>query len=226
VALDACSDYRRNESMLLPVDELLEGLIPLPSGGNRVSQEVELRYRFAKAAAKGKEPATALEEFLDYPPAAQVACANRLQLDWGIALKRWDGEEVASALSVLRARLAKRPPLFNVRSLRRMIDRMLQPSGLIVVAPGLDEEQIADLRETFGRLHFRRFQRATAWRTSLFKGLITSTLIVVPCVGRWFSAAMPKDLLFHADSALEPVKLRQDLANHLHARCMRREGLE
>lgn len=225
VALDACSDYRRNESVLLPVDELLTGLIPLPTGGSRVSEEVELCYRFAKAAAKDKNPAAALEEFLRYSSAAQVACETWLQRDWKIALQRWDGEAVTAALSALRARLAKRPPLSNARSLRRMIGRVLRPTGLIVVAPGLREEQIADLRETFERLHFRRFQRATAWRPSLIKGLITSTLIVVPGIGRLVSAWLPKDLLFYGDPSLEPARARRDLAHHLHVRCMRRERL-
>jgi len=225
VALDACSDYRRNESVLLPVDELLTGLVRLPTGGSRVSEEIELCYRFVKAAAKGKNPATALDEFLRYSSVAQVACENRLQRDWKIALKRWDDEAVTAALSALRARLAKRPPLFNVRSLRRMVDRVLHPTGLIVVAPGLREEQIADLRETFDRLHFRRFQRATEWRPSLIKGLVTSTLIVVPGIGGFVSALLPKDLLFYGEPSLEPARLRRDLAHHLHMRCMRRERL-
>jgi hypothetical protein len=225
VALDACSDYRRNESVLLPVDELLTGLIPLPTGGSRVSEEIELCYRFAKAAAKDKNPAKALEEFLHYSSAARVACETWLQRDWKIALERWDGEAVTAALSALRARLAKRPPLSNVRSLRRMIGRVLRPSGLIVVAPGLGEEQIADLRETFDRLHFRRFQRSSGWRPSLIKGLITSTLIVVPGIGGFISAWLPKDLLFYRDPSLESARVRRDLAHHLHVRCMRRERL-
>jgi hypothetical protein len=226
VALDACSDYRRNESVLLPVDELLANLTPLPTGGNRVSEETELCYRFAKAAAKDKNPATALEEFLRYSAVARVACEKWLQRDWKIVLERWDRETVTSALSALRARLAKRPPLSKPRSLRRMIGRVLRPCGLIVVAPGLREEQIADLRETFGRLHFRRFQRSTAWRPSLIKGLVTSTLIVVPRIGGFFPAWLPKDLLFYADPSFEPARLRRDLARHLHARCLRRERLE
>ncbi len=226
VALDACSDYRRNESILIPAADLLIERVRLTTGGYRVADEVELRYRFAKAAAKDKDPQTVAAEFSCHAESSRVACRSWLLNSWNIPLDGWDASSLGRAIQRLRSHTHDRPPLTCLHSLRRIASRVLHPSGMIVVTAEADFESTATMLENaFGRLHFRRFLKSRHWQPSLLKDLITSTLIVVTKLPFPWSKLIPVDCMHHLNPDENPEIQCMALAKHLHERCKKRENL-
>lgn len=220
VALDACSDYQRYGTVFLTADELLENRWAFAWGGHRVSELNHLRYRFAKAAAKDKDPDEAAGEFSEFPEEVRIACGEWLEKHWQIRIRGWDAPSVAAALAQLGAKSNPRPALHQSGAIGRMISRILQPTGLVVIVRHPDFDATAALLEnTFSRLYFRRFRKAARWSPRMIKDLVASTLIVVPELGAFWRRVLPVDCLYQVFAGDEC----QAIAEHLHLRCKRRE---
>lgn len=219
VALDACSDYQRNGVTFLNAEELLGTRRALSWGGFGISPEMELCYRFAKSAAKQKDADASTTEFLNYPEKARTKCAAWLADRFGIRLGDWSRPAVHSALDSLRVFCRQRPPVARIDSLRRIISRMVQPSGLVIATGHCDFETRAEsLKMVFGDVFFRRFRSEARWRPSLVKDLISSTLIVVPKLPFPWSALLPQDCLLDAAEGPSGESLTTAVVTRLAAR--------
>jgi hypothetical protein len=86
VALDACSDYRRSGRLLLAATDLLHDRKALDWEGFRLSAQMEFRYRFIKAAAKGKRAEEVLPDMLAMGDEARHGFADWLRSSWNISL--------------------------------------------------------------------------------------------------------------------------------------------
>ena len=222
VALDACSDYQRNGTVFLPAEMLLENRRALPWGGYGLTGAMELRYRFAKAAAKQKDSGSAALEFQTYPEEARLDCAAWLAQRWGIPLISWGAADLAAAFATVRNKSNSRPSLTQPGAASRIISRILHPTGLVVIASHGDFDACSDsLERAFGHLHFRRFRKTTKWKPVMLRDLISSTLIVVPELNPIWRRILPVDCV-HAANTGSPEK---DLAIWLHGRCKRRYGI-
>jgi hypothetical protein len=220
VALDACSDYQRNGTPFLSVGELLESRRILPWGGHGLAPSMELRYRFAKAAAKHKDSNTAASEFAAYPEEARKECEIWLAERWGIHLQSWDAGSVSEALALIRNKSNSRPSLMQGGALGRILSRILRPTGVIVVASDGDLTVNATALEgVFGNLHFRRFRNAEKWQVGMLKDLVSSTLIVLPGLSPCWQKILPTDCVHVLDPATPAI----ELAGWLQQRCERRE---
>ena len=219
VALDACSDYQRNGTIFLPVEELLEKRKPFPWGGHGLSPTTELRYRFAKAAAKNKDAATCIIEFSAYSDEARQECSAWLQERWGISLKSWDAAELVPVLAQIRTVSNHRPTLLQAGAIRRIICRILNPTGLVVIAGHNDFDATATrLDGVYGHLYFRSFRKCLRWKPTMLKDLISSTLIVVPELGKFWTHVLPADCVHR----MLKGENCQAIARHLHQRCKTR----
>jgi hypothetical protein len=224
VALDACSDYQRNGTLYLSAEELLLERSPLPWGGHGLSAAYELRYRFAKAAAKGKNPKACAKEFAGYSEEARAGCADWLMATWGIDPGAWNGRDVATALGALRERSNTRPALFQRGAPARFLGRICKPTGLVIVTGEADFESVAaGLGAVFGNLYFRKVRKSMRWQPVMLKELISSTLILVPRLPGFWQSLLPTGCIFTLDPSADPDARHQAIASHLHQRCARRE---
>lgn len=220
VALDACSDYQRNDTLFLKAKSLLRDRTELPWGGFRLSDPAELCYRFAKAAAKGKDPVAATAEFSHYPEGSRSECAAWLKQEWGISCESWDEGSLSLALAQLRTKCNSRPSLLHSGTLGRILSRILQPTGLIVITGHADfDATAARLESVFSHLYFRSFKKIRRWQSAMFKDLVASTLIVVPELGTLWSKLLPEDCVYRM-AAGEDCRV---IASHLFLRCKQRE---
>jgi hypothetical protein len=224
VALDACSDYQRNDTFYLAAAELLENRTPLPWGGHGISPAAELCYRFAKAAAKNKDAEACAAEFARYPETARRDCAAWLTARWGHAPSSWDASGLAPALASLGKTSNRHPSLIHKGTLSRIISRILRPTGLIVIT-GRDEIITTRLVSTFGHLYFRRCRGTNRWSPSFLKDLIASTLIVIPGLTFPWRLIIPPNCIYRLHTSQNPDIQCRDLATHLHRRCLERENL-
>lgn len=224
VALDACSDYQRNGTVFLPAAALLEERVILPWGGHALPPATELRYRFAKAAAKSKDPAASAREFATYTDEDRHACADWLSTTWNLSLPSWDAATLAPVLEALRACSRDRPALTQSGALARVFSRIVNPSGLIVITGRKHHDDLATrLEQVFGHLYFRRTRKAPRWRPALFKDLVSSTLILLPELSTPWAKLIPGDCILRLDSSEAPEPILERIAVHLQARCRVRE---
>jgi hypothetical protein len=224
VALDACSDYQRNGTVFLTAEILLKNREPLKWGGYCLSPSYELRYRFAKAAAKKKDAVNTVAEFAKYPKKIQHDCAAWLHENWNIAIKSWAPVDLASALNKLRAKSNQRPSLLQKGALGRIFFRILRPTGLILVVGHHDFQTSADrFGNIFGHLYFRRLRKATRFQIHDCKGLIASTLTVVPEIALPWTWFLPSHCVFELNPDLDSVAQDRQLAKYLSQRCKIRE---
>jgi|GEM_PF-1982070 len=224
VALDACSDYQRNGTVFLTAEMLLKNRQPLAWGGHRLSNAIELRYRFAKAAAKNKDATAAAEEFTRYPEEIRRDCTDWLDLYWGNSPAVWDAANLALAFEMFRAKSNQRPSVLQGGALDRIFSRILRPTGLIAVAGHHDFEVAATgLEKVFGHLYFRKFRKTRKFRPIFMKDLIASTLIVVPELGAFWSKLIPAGCVHCLDPTQNIDSQFRNLAKHLHQRCIQRE---
>lgn len=224
VALDACSDYQRHGRLFLTAESLLQDLQPLPWGGQGLSAANELRYRFAKAAAKNKDVSTVAAELSRFPEQARRVCEAWLQDGWGIALAGWDGAGIAAGLSQLRGKSPPRMAWWHPGALRRMVTRIVEPTGMVMVTGAGDCTAVVDhLARVFGHLYFRRVHKTDRWHLGLVKDLIGSTLIVVPELPMPWEQLVPRNCRHHLDFERDPETQCRELAAVLHARCQQRE---
>lgn len=220
VALDACSDYQRNDTFFLSAEFLLNDRMALPWGGFRLSDTAELCYRFAKAAAKAKDPITAAAEFSVYPEESRCACATWLEKQWAITLASWDVPSLTLALAQLRAKSNRRPSLLHAGTLTRILSRILTPTGLVVITGHEDYDTSATrLEQVFGHLYFRRTLKAAHWQPGMLKDLISTTLIVLPEIGTVWEKIIPADCIYRLEPTQDGGTQCREIAEHLHERC-------
>jgi hypothetical protein len=226
VALDACSDYRRNGTILIPADVLLKGRVPLPWGGHRVADAMVLRYRFAKAAVKKKSVVACVEEFAEYPQEARDSCHVWLRQTWGVRLEAWDEFSLEVALKSILAKSNTRPSLSSPAELKRIILRVLYPTGMVVITGECtSNERTAQLSERFSHLYFRHSKVAQHWRLSLLKHLITSGIILIPRIGPIWSSLIPSSCIHRLNPDQDFGTQSKALVSHLHQRCRLHERL-
>jgi hypothetical protein len=227
VALDGCSDYQRNGTLFLTAESLLENRKPLTWGGYCLAPATELRYRFAKAAAKGKDITACMNEFATYPADVLCACATWLVEQWGISPESWDAAGLGVALTKLRQKSNRRPSLSQTGALERITSRIIHPTGLIVITGHEDYEVNAiHLQQIFGHLYFRRTRMAAQWQPLMYKDLISTTLIILPEIGYFWSKLIPADCIHRLDPTQSPNDQCKKIAIHLHERCLKRENLQ
>jgi hypothetical protein len=226
VALDVCSDYQRNGTLYLSAGDLLAEREKLPWGGHGLTAATELKYRFAKAAAKGKEPDGCAREFALYPDHARAQCAAWLMKNWGIDPGAWDTHDLAAALRTLRDKSNARPTLLKPGSPARIIERIVRPTGLVFATGEMDREAIATRIEgVFGHLYFRKVRIVSGWQPAIWKDLVTSTLILVRDLPRYWQRLLPADCIFSLDPSMNADAQQQAIAAHLNRRCLKREGI-
>jgi hypothetical protein len=225
VALDACSDYQRNGTVFLSADELLKDLRLLSWGGHGLSLATELRYRFAKAAAKDKHAGTCAREFSRYPAEALDVCSKWLLTEWGIPTGSWKSDDLRFALGRLRSCSRSRPPLWQPATFIRVLSRIRRPTGLMVV---LGPEDFAtrshQLAAVFGYLYFRRVRIEERPGIRHLCALVTSNLVIVPTLDPIMQFLTPKSCIFHLYAARMPdnvPKRAVNLAGFLHSRLAR-----
>jgi len=224
VALDACTAYQRNGSVFFSAAELLAGTIALPWGGNRLLEVNELKYRFMKAAAKAKPVEGIGAELAAYPETVRKECAEWLRSEWRLEMPDWSLKTLEDVLVNLHALTCRQVGFFSVRSLMRIAERVLHPTGmLLVVGPNHDEEA-ARLRDVFGRLYFRRVSGRKGAGVGCLPALIRSTLITVPVGGGLVRLLESSGLVLNVGD--NPSGADINLAKFLEARCARRENLE
>jgi len=226
VALDACSDYQRNGVVLLTAAELLEGTLPLPGGGARVSDAAGIKYRFAKAAAKGKPVADLERELSMAAPSALAECRSWLKERYGIVWDEAANRKVGDALSKLRSQTRPRPPLAKIGSLTRIAKRLMEPAGLVLV---LGERDFSESSEpylaAFGRLYFRKVRVAPHWRSGMLLSVIRSSLVIVPGLPSFWRRLIPAACVYAPEASATSRSGLVTLAGVLHLRCALREKL-
>lgn len=201
VALDACSDYQRNGTLFLKAEELIANRRKFDWGGHGLAPELELCYRFAKAAAKNKPPEDAMNEFSGYPAGAKKQCADWLEKTWAIGSGYWDDENMAERLASLSAISSARPPLWKGGAWKRILQRIIQPSGLIVqTETDIDVSSVNMLASVFGHLYFRKLMMLEQFNPSHLKNLVSSTLVIVSKLDRMSSLLVPGNCIFKIDS--------------------------
>ncbi len=224
VALDACSDYQRNGMLFLSAEDLLKNLKSLSWGGYGLTPNTELRYRFAKAAAKNKDYLTATNEFTRYPEEPRHDCAKWLKEKWAIPTVSWSPMDLSSALSKLRASSNQSPSLLQAGAIKRILSRILCPTGLVVIVGQTDfEATAARLESVFGHLYFRRTRKAARWQPAMLKNLIASTLIVIPELSFLWSKLIPQDCLYRLDIGASDKSQCMAIARHLQQRYVKRD---
>ncbi|TAE86067.1 MAG: hypothetical protein EAZ71_06855 [Verrucomicrobia bacterium] len=186
-----------------------------------------MKYRFVKAAAKAKDPENAATEFGDYSEDSRADCVAWLDERWGISGVAWDAASVARCLAMFRAKSKRFSWLRLACSFRRILRRILQPTGLIVVTGDEDHEAcVAKLEQVFGHLYFRRTLEAPGWRPKLFKDLVSTTLIVIPEVPTLWALLLPKECVHRLDPRCGVEVQLGGIAEFLQMRCQSREALE
>jgi hypothetical protein len=223
VALDACSDYRRNETVLLTAVELLAHREPMPWGGMRLAEAMELRYRVAKAAVKNKDPEKSAAEFARYSATARAEVTEWLKVKWGIHLEAWDARAVGGALGALRDKTRNRPPLFALGSLARIGGRILHPSGLVIVADR-EPEWVEELERRCGN-YFRRTRTAAFWQAGMLRDLVQSTAIFLPPRSGLASWLVPANCVLELNPSWDLATCVGAIATALAVRCAKRNGL-
>lgn len=221
VALDACSDYRRRERVLLSVDDLLADRGALDWGGYRLAEGMELRYRFIKAAIKGKRADELVPELAVYSEESRRDVENWLNERWGVQLKSWQASDVAKAWKDLDQCTLEGSVSGFGAALRRIVWRVMRPTGLVVV--NANTEQDAAITAAFSRLYFRRCVKLGRFNLGGIKRLMASTLVRSSKMGWLWKTILGKDLRVEASADESPEALVNRTAKQLHQRCLRRE---
>jgi hypothetical protein len=223
VALDACADYQRNGTVLITAEDLLNRRIALNWGGYRLANGTELQYRFAKAAAKSKLTEACALEFAGYSDADRAETAGWLERCWQIVLKSWEPAALEDAFEQLRKKSNDRPSLLSVSSIRRIIERVLNPTGMIVITGSDKHSGLAtNLAHQLGKLYFRRAKIAEGWNISLVPDLVMSTMVILPNLTSPTRRLLPKELVLDIDPEWDIETVSHHLARRLEERCAAR----
>jgi hypothetical protein len=223
VALDICSDYRRNERMLISSQDLLAHRELLPWGAYRLCDAMELRYRFIKAAVKGKSATEFVAVFERYSDDARKQFEIWLNMNWGIVHSEWNEHGILRTWLALELKTREAPIHSYFSHLQRIFFRVLQPTGLIV--SGMNHDQDAFVSRNLGNLYFRRQIAVRVFNLSLLKPLVASTLIKCQHLSRGWIPFFRADLLLEAMPHESPDLLLARIVDHLESRCSRREKI-
>jgi len=223
VALDICTDYRRNERILIRANELLDGREPLPWGGYRLSESTELRYRFIKGAVKSKDSASFVPIFRQYSETAHKELGKWLMERWKLQSTEWNGDGISQTWRDLE-RLTREAKVDGwLNGLMRVLLRSRQPSGLLVV--GMNDAQDKAVSRCFEHLYFRRQMKVNHFRPTLYLNLVASTLIRCKKLQNIWKRLLESSLYLEAVPNESPSQLTERIAAHLENRCVLREGL-
>jgi hypothetical protein len=221
VALDACTDYQRNGVRFLAASELLHNPQAMAWGGLHCNEAARLKYRIAKAAAKGKNRDAVHCEIMGYSADALNACDEWLRDRWDITAHDWSAEGITDVLEQLRSECRPRPRIFAPGVLIRIASRVIKPSGLFVNAEPATSMHLA---AQFGRVHFRHVVNTASLRPNHVLRLIRSSLILID-YHPWMERLMPRSWALDLTGIFDPHAASIRLAELLNQRCLEREGL-
>lgn len=171
---DYCADYRARGHLVLAKKELLAGSQSLPWGGTRVSEEVELKYRFSKAAVKGKNSSTVKAELAPLWERCEESLRLWLRERWQVELKEWTLASVSGALAALAGQF--KTPVRSLPEVRLKLRRILKPRGLVWEGP---ESVSTEMREDVSA-NFRSSTVSSSSSSSIgaLKGVFGSRLVM------------------------------------------------
>lgn len=222
VALDACSDYQRNGKVFQTADELLAAREKLTWGGDGLCEAVELCYRFAKAAAKGKDPDDCAAEFAMYPDAAREECGAWLASRWGVTISNWDAKDVALGLDAMRKHCRTRPSLRQPGAIARIRRRILHPTGLVI---GPAANHVAGKWSEWVGRHFRHVTHVDRIGLRDVQRLWSSHLIFTAAPPPRWLRCLYHDCVWVPDLATTDGKaFASSVSQFLQSRVARREG--
>ena len=225
VALDACSDYQRNGFVFLNSNELLQERLPLGWGGFRLSPAMELRYRFIKAAAKGKPADEVIPVFFEMDGTAQNGFAEWLRDPWTIGFDGWNSPGLEKALAELTQRCGPATNKFRPANCGRIARRILRPDGLLLVLatdqPGIRQA----IEETFSGLYFRRAKITEVASLGNRFDLIRAVLVIAGSTAPGVTLGLDPKSIARLPSSLSVKAAVEWLAKLLHERCREREEL-
>lgn len=224
VALDPCSDYCRRGKKVLDAGDLMANYVELPWGGKRLTDEMELRYRFVKAALKNKPAHEFFAEFQNYSGAAKADLERWLEISMGITHSSWDVIGLVETWRLIDSCLNKADVDDRLSTLKRVSGRILRPTGLLV--SNLERSVEKDVVDVFGHLYFRRTVRVDVPRCMVLKPLISSTLVCCKKAGRMMSRILGPDLLIEARDGETSSEIIDRILELLESRCVKREGLK
>ena len=223
VALDACSDYRRLERVLISENDLLVERKKLDWGGYCLTEAMELKYRFVKGAIKGKKAVDLVQDFENYLDKAREELADWLRIRWQVSLKSWDVSDIDSAWKELERRTLEDSVVGKLSKFKRIFWRVFRPTGLVLVTA--NGEQSAVVKRVFERLYFRRNFEARDYKIQSFKKLVSSSLIRCSKINFLSKILLGKKLVLEASSNESSDELVHRVALHLQARCLIREQI-
>jgi hypothetical protein len=225
VALDACSDYRRNGRLLLRAADLLEGRQRLGWGGFRLDPAKELRYRFIKAAAKGKEIVDIVPRLLAMEPAAREGIPAWLRSEWNVPFSGWSDKELGATLARLTLRCGPAATRLRPSEFRRLARRVIHPDGLLLIL-GVEQERNAEaIGRVFSGLYFRRHKMVSEAKPAHRMDLIRSTLVISSAARASTRLGVGADGILDISAAKEIEDVIEEIAEFLHRRCLKRVGI-
>ena len=225
VAFDACSDYQRDGVVLMSGEELLEGCEALDWGGFGLGEVTELRYRFVKAAIKGKDAGEIGQELREYPEGAKNRCEEWVRSKWAVCAGDWTKESLGEAFAQMNDRTRGKTALLSISGMRRVMMRAFHPTGLVVRYDAGTPEHLAEVREVFGRFYFRNFLDVERFPVNGIYALIRSTVIMVPHMSAFQKALLGRSMVIDLGELDDEVEVIEVVAEHLHRRCLGREKL-
>ncbi|MGE9270671.1 MAG: hypothetical protein ACQKBU_07695 [Verrucomicrobiales bacterium] len=226
VALDACSDYRWNGCQILSSVELLGSHVLMASGGVRVSDEIALCYRFAKAAGKKKAVAGCFEEFAGYSESDRRFCESWLNRRFGIYRVDWSERGLDVAFCHIRRQLPKRPRV-AFGEILRIFRRVSAPTGLLaILSRDFPPDDRARLTGMFGHLYFRRTSSIPKVGPRVWSRLVASTLVLSETSGGKWARLFPRDCVLNFSEEVNVEEVTMRVVHQLHQRCLSREGLQ
>jgi len=227
VALDACSDYQRKGIHFLSAEELLDGKLLLPWGGFRLKEEIELKYRLVKAAAKQKKLGEVYSEYETYSTenrkrAIAWAC-NR----WGMAM----GSEDRNSFDLLYGKLVSKfltpSILARIRSTPRYLGRIIKPTGALVeTSPELSNEELKCFMGKYSCNYFRATEHVKDFAVMDCKRIIKTTLMCHRGKTRWWQRMFLRGCYFDGSECGGVDDLVDGFGLWLDERVRRREELE
>jgi hypothetical protein len=225
VALDACSDYRRNGQSFICSEDLLENRQPQDNFGYRLAPAMELRYRFIKAAAKAKRSGDVIPGMLAMDDSARVGFREWLHDSWNVGLVDWTPSSMAAAMADLTKQCGPQKDRFRLSEVPRLTRRIMHPDGLLVLLSTGDEERVKALSHGFSGLYFRRHAMVRKAGIKQRMDLIRSTLVIAGSTRPGTLMGLDRDCVISLPTSEAMDDSLDRIATHLNQRCLKRTGL-
>jgi hypothetical protein len=187
----------------------------------RLSDAYELRYRFLKAAVKRKNASALAHELASYSETARSECSRWLRNRWELDFHDWSIDAMATAWKLLDKRMSHGKPEVSWRAIVRIIRRLIEPTGLIVIG-NFDEQAVLSC---YGRLYFRRWISRDRGTLSCLRFLPFSTLICLKRMPPSWRLILPASVRLESKEFQTDAELQRMIYEHLSRRCAQREGL-